>query len=467
MPGIPTIPRYITVHLGSPDSSAENVTLPFADYISNVASSEIYPTWPEAAIRANIYAQISFTLNRVYTEFYRSRGYAFDITSSTAYDQSFVRGRDIFENISRTVSEIFNSYIRRRGNVEPLFAAYCDGVEVVCSGLSQWGSVTLADRGMTPYEILRYYYGDDIDIITDAPVEDSTTAAPTIPLGIGSSGDKVRVLQLRLNRISDNYPAIPKVASVDGIFTDDTLAAVISFQEIFGLSPDGIVGNATWYAVQRIYGAVKRLNELDSEGIRLEEITKQYPGVLSLGSRGAGVSNLQYFLSYLSSFYSSIPPLAVDGIYGNSTREAVLSAQRTFGLSLDGIVGERTWDAIYDAYRGIVMQIPLRYVEGNVLPYPGTPLRIGSDNDAVLLLQQYINVIATALPEIPSVGLTGYFSSQTDASVRALQSLLGLEVNGIVGALTWDGIASLYSDIVNGSRLSGGQYPGFEIGGEG
>lgn len=467
MPGIPTIPRYITVHLGTPDANAENVTLPFADYIGNVASSEIYPSWPDAAIRANIYAQISFTLNRVYTEFYRSRGYAFDITSSTAYDQSFVRGRDIFENISQTVAQIFNSYIRRRGSVEPLFAAYCDGAEVICSGLSQWGSVTLARRGMTPYEILRYYYGDDIDIISGVAVEDSGTAAPVVPLAVGSSGDKVRVLQLRLNRISDNYPAIPKVAQVDGIFTDDTLGAVIAFQEIFGLAADGVVGNATWYAVQRIYAAVKRLNELDSEGIRLEEITKQYPGVLSLGSRGAGVSNLQYFLSYLSSFYSSIPPLAVDGIFGNSTREAVLSAQRTFGLTEDGIVGERTWDAIYDAYRGIVIEIPLKYVEGNVVPYPGTPLRRGSDNDAVLLLQQYINAIAAALPEIPSVALTGYFGEQTDRAVRALQELCELDVNGVVGALTWDAITSLYSDVVNGSRLSDGQYPGFEIGGEG
>lgn len=466
MPSIPTIPEYITVHLGTPGSNAENVTLPFTEYISNVASSEIYPSWPESAIRANIYAQISFSLNRVYTEFYRSRGYDFDITSSTAYDQSFVRGRDIFENILRTVSEIFNSYIRRRGNIEPLFASYCDGAEVVCGGLSQWGSVELAERGMTPIEILRYYYGNDIDIITDVPVEGTAESAPSVPLSVGSAGDAVRIVQLRLNRISDNYPAIPKVAEVDGIFTDDTARSLIAFQSIFGLAADGIVGNATWYALQRIYAAVKRLNELDSEGIRLEEVTKQYPGVLSLGSRGAGVSNLQYFLSYLSDFYSTIPPLAVDGIFGVNTRNSVVAAQRTFGLSEDGTVGERTWNAIYDAYRGIVGEIPLRYIEGNVLPYPGTPLRRGSDNDSVLLLQQYINAISRSISEIPSVGLTGYFGEQTDRAVRAIQSLYGLEENGIVGALTWGAITSLYNDIVNGTRLSDGQYPGFEIGGD-
>ena len=146
MPSLPIIPEYITVHLGAPDENAPNVTLPFEEYVSNVASSEIYPTWPESAIRANIYAQISFALNRIYTEYYRSRGYDFDITNSTAYDQSFVRGRNIFENISEISADIFNSYVRRRGSYEPLFTAYCDGVEVNCNGLSQWGSVTLANQ---------------------------------------------------------------------------------------------------------------------------------------------------------------------------------------------------------------------------------------------------------------------------------------------------------------------------------
>ena len=465
MPTLPTIPEYITVHLGAPDSPAPNITLPFAEYIANTASSEIYPTWPESAIRANIYAQISFALNRVYTEFYRSRGYDFDITNSIAYDQSFVNGRNVFENVQRIVDDIFNSYIRRAGNIEPLFAAYCDGIEVTCNGLSQWGSVTLANEGYSPFEILKYYYGNDIDIISNAPVEGASYTAPPFPLSVGSTGDKVRVLQLRLNRISDNYPSIPKIAAIDGIFAEDTESAVIRFQEIFGLTPDGIVGNATWYAINRIYNAVKRLNELDSEGIRLEEVTKQYPGVLSLGSEGLGVSNLQYLLSYLSQFYSSISPTAIDGSFGNQTRQSVISAQNTFGLSEDGIVGEATWNAIYNAYRGIVDEIPLKYVEGNILPFPGIILRIGSDNDSVLLLQQYINVISQVYPEVNAVELTGYFGTQTDRAVKAIQTLSRLEANGIVGAITWDATTSLYSDIVNGSRLNDGQFPGFSIGG--
>lgn len=464
MPEFPTIPETITVHLGPPDQNAPNVTLPFLDYISNVASSEIYPTWPENAIRANVYAQISFALNRVFTEFYRSRGYDFDITNSTAFDQSFVNGRDIFENVKAITTDIFNSYIRRQGNFEPLFAQYCDGVEVSCNGLSQWGSVELANEGLSPYEILTYFYGDDIDIVRNVPVEGSSPSAPLVPLSLGLASDDVRLVQLRLNRISDNYPSIPKIAAIDGVFSDDTEAAVRRFQEIFNLRVDGIVGNATWYYIIMIYNAVKRLNELDSEGIRLEEITKQYPGVLSLGSEGLGVSNLQYFLNYLSQFYSTIPSVAIDGSFGEATRNAVIAAQNTFGLTPDGIVGELTWNAIYNAYLGIVGEIPLKYIEGNVLPYPGTLLRIGSDSDAVLLLQQYINVIAQVYPEVNSVNTTGYFGTQTDAAVKAIQTISGLNPNGLVGAITWGAVTSLYSDIVNGSRLNDGQYPGFAVG---
>ena len=464
MPEFPTIPETITVHLGPPDQNAPNVTLPFLDYISNVASSEIYPTWPENAIRANVYAQISFALNRVFTEFYRSRGYDFDITNSTAFDQSFVNGRDIFENVKAITTDIFNSYIRRQGNFEPLFAQYCDGVEVSCNGLSQWGSVELANEGLSPYEILTYFYGDDIDIVRNVPVEGSSPSAPLVPLSLGLASDDVRLVQLRLNRISDNYPSIPKIAAIDGVFSDDTEAAVRRFQEIFNLRVDGIVGNATWYYIIMIYNAVKRLNELDSEGIRLEEITNQYPGVLSLGSEGLGVSNLQYFLNYLSQFYSTIPSVAIDGSFGEATRNAVIAAQNTFGLTPDGIVGELTWNAIYNAYLGIVGEIPLKYIEGNVLPYPGTLLRIGSDSDAVLLLQQYINVIAQVYPEVNSVNTTGYFGTQTDAAVKAIQTISGLNPNGLVGAITWGAITSLYSDIVNGSRLNDGQYPGFAVG---
>ncbi len=465
MPTTPFIPETVTVHLGRPEQNARNVTLPFLDYVANVASSEIYPTWPENAIRANMYAQISFVLNRIYTEYYRSRGYDFDITNSTSIDQSFVEGRDIFENIKELAGELFNDYIVRQGNVEPLLAAYCDGREVTCEGLSQWGSVELAEQGLTPYEILTYYYGDDINLVQNAPTAGTTESAPVVPLRLGSVNDDVRVLQLRLNRISANYPSIPKILLVDGIFGTDTEAAVRRFQEIFGLTADGVVGKSTWYYVRRIYNAVKRLNELDSEGVTIEEVTQQYPGVLREGDASLGVANLQYYLNYLSGFYNTIPPVAIDGVFGATTRAAVIDAQNTFGLVADGIVGEQTWDAIYDAYLGIVSTIPREYIEGNVVPFPGVVLRLGSDSEDVRLLQQYLNYIAMSFTSIPTVDVTGYFGPRTREAVIAFQEQFGLPVNGTVGAITWNAIIDIYGDLYNGARLGEGQYPGFEIGG--
>ena len=461
---IPFIPETVTVHLGAPSSNAENVTVPFIDYIANVASSEIYPTWPENAIRANIYAQISFALNRIYTEYYRSRGYNFDITNSTGIDQSFVNGRDIFENIYQIVSEIFNDYISRQGNVEPLFAQYCDGVEVMCNGLSQWGTVDLANQGLSPYEILTYYYGDDIDIVRDAPVRGITESAPERPLRLGSAGDSVRALQIRLNRISDNYPSIPKIAIPDGVFSYDTEEAVRKFQEVFSLTPDGIVGKATWYRTQFIYNAVKRLNELDSEGISLDEVSDQYDDSLVPGAEGVEVANLQYLIDYLSAFYDTVPSITVDGIYGAATENAVRAVQQTFGLPVTGRLDLDTWETIYRTYLGFVSTIPLKYVEGNVVPYPGVPLRLGSSSDAVTLLQEYLNFVATVYTEIPTIPVTGYFGTQTQAAVLAFQRLFGIAQTGTVAAATWLALTTIYSDLFNGSRLNDGQYPGYDVG---
>ena len=191
----PTIPEQIVVHLGAPDSDDMNVSLSFADYIKNVASSEIYPTWPEEALRANILAQISVALNRVYTEFYRSKGYNFDITSSPAYDQTFVYQRDIFANVAEIVDEIFDSYIRRQDFIEPLFAEFCDGVEVTCNGLSQWGSVALAEEGLDYFSILQRYYGNDIVIERDVPVEETLPSAPAVVLREGDTGRDIELIQ--------------------------------------------------------------------------------------------------------------------------------------------------------------------------------------------------------------------------------------------------------------------------------
>ncbi len=349
---IPFVPQRITVHLGTPPSYAANVTVPFSDYVKNVASSEIYPTWDEAALRANILAITSYALNRVYTEFYRSRGYDFDITNSTAYDQAYVNGRSFFSNVSRLVDELFNDYLRRPGFVEPLAAKFCNGTTATCEGLSQWGSQNLAQQGYDSIRILRSYYGN-VEIVTNAPIQNITSSYPGTPLRRGSSGPSVVVVQVELNRISQNYPAIPKIASVDGIFGSRTEASVRAFQQIFDLGVDGIVGQATWYALVRLYTAVTNLSELRSQGQQFYSISWAYPDPIKTGDTGDKVRHLQYMLSVLSAYINNIPPLAVDGIFGTDTRNAVVAAQEFFGLPVTGAVDAATWDEIYDQFAGI------------------------------------------------------------------------------------------------------------------
>ncbi len=351
-PVSPYVPQKITVHLGAPSSNAANVTVPFSDYVKNVASSEIYPTWDESALRANILAIVSFALNRVYTEFYRSRGYDFDITSSTAYDQFFVNGRNYFENVSRLVDELFNDYLRRPNFVEPLAAKFCNGTTVTCQGLSQWGSQNLAQQGFNTNQILRNYYGN-VETVFNAPVRGYTASYPGTPLRRGSSGPNVVVIQTALNRIAQNYPAISKIATVDGIFGSRTEATVRAFQQIFSLSPDGIVGPATWYAIVRLYTAVTALSELRSQGQQFYAINWAAPNSLQVGDSGDKVRHLQYMLSVLSSYITQIPPLQVDGVYGSQTRAAVLAVQRRYGLPETGNVDAQTWDEIYDQFSGI------------------------------------------------------------------------------------------------------------------
>lgn len=349
---IPFVPQDITVHLGGPNTAAANVTVPFTDYVKNVASSEIYPTWDESALRANILAIVSFALNRVYTEFYRSRGYDFDITSSTAIDQAFVNGRSFFENISRLVDELFNDYMRRPGFVEPLASKFCNGTTVTCEGLSQWGSQNLAQQGYSSLDILRSYYGN-IEIVNNAPIMGITSSYPGTALRRGSSGPYVVVIQVALNRIAQNYPAIPKLATVDGIFGSRTEASVRAFQQVFGLAVDGVVGKATWYALVRLYTAVTRLSELRSQGQQFYSVNWEYPDAIVQGNRGEKVRLLQYMLAVLAEYINQIPSVSVDGIFGPATAAAVRAAQNYLGLPVTGVVDATTWDEIYDQFSGI------------------------------------------------------------------------------------------------------------------
>ena len=340
------------MHLGAPNANARNVTVSFSDYVKNVASSEIYPTWDEDALRANILAIVSFALNRIYTEFYRSRNYDFDITNNTAYDQAFVNGRSFFENISSLVDELFNDYLRRPGFVEPLAAKFCNGTTVTCEGLSQWGSQNLAQQGLNAQQILERDYGN-VETVVNAPVRGIISSYPGTPLRRGSTGPNVVVIQTALNRIAQNYPAIPKIPEIDGIYGSRTEATVKAFQQIFGLESDGIVGKATWYAIVRLYTAVTSLAELRSSGQQFYNINWSPPGGLQVGDTGEKVRLLQYMLSVLSAHIQTIPPVAIDGVYGIATKAAVLAAQRRFNLPETGSVGVQTWDEIYDQYSGI------------------------------------------------------------------------------------------------------------------
>ena len=433
----PVVPEYITVHLGPPNEAAENVTVPFTSYIKNVASSEVYPTWPENALRANILAQISVALNWVYTEYYRSRGYDFDITSSTRYDQAFVPGRSTFENIDRLVDDIFNDYIVRQGNVEPLYAQFCDGVRTQCRGLSQWGSQELAQQGRTPYEILQYYYGQDIDLVTNAPVGDGTPSYPGRPLTVGSVGEDVRTIQRELNRIRKNYPAIPAIAETDGVFGADTAAAVRAFQRIFNLTQDGIVGKSTWYRIKSIYNGVKSLSEVTSEGLTISEAQRQFPEVLRLGDTGIGVQAIRFYLAFLGFFLPELPPIRISDVFDDELRDAVLAFQSTYGLTVDGVVGRNTWNAIQNVYEQTLYQLPANYQTFARQIYPGHFLVEGDTGAEVTLLQTQLNRLAQRDSSLPSVTADGIFGAATAAAVRTLQSRLGYSPTGAVGPVLW------------------------------
>ncbi|WP_346885708.1 peptidoglycan-binding protein [Clostridium sp. UBA4395] len=441
----PYIPEFITVHLGAPSSYAENITVRFPEYIKNVASSEIYPTWPEHAIRANIYCQISFALNRVYTEWYRNKGYNFHITNSTAYDQYFIKGRNIYENISRIVDDIFNEYITREGYMEPLLAQYCNGTTVTCKGLSQWDTVKLATDGYETMEILKNYYGDNIGLTKTNDIRGIEESFGGTPLKLNSTGSDVETIQRQINRISNNYPAILKIEPVDGVFGSETESSVKAFQRIFNLYADGIVGKSTWYKISGIYVGVKRLAELESEGEKLES-TGEYPGyLLKQGSTGDAVSQMQYFLNFVSQYYKEVPPINGDSIFGVSTLDSVIQFQKKFGLDVDGIVGKQTWDKIYSVYKDIINGS--NKPEGDGYEYPGYILKQGSRGNVISKLQTYLSAIADKYPSIKNINVDGIFGKATNQAVIDFQKCFELNSDGIVGPLTWEKIVQVYQDI--------------------
>ena len=437
----PVVPTEITVHIGSPEEAGKTITVPFPEYIKNVASNEIYPSWPADAIKANILAQISFALNRVYNEWYPSLGYNFDITSSPAYDQTFKEDSQFFENISQIVDDIFNNYIVKGDQVQPLFAAYCDGINTTCDRLSQWGSVELARQGLSPTEILKRYYGNDIRIIYNAPVSPNIPSYPGFPFRLGSAGNYVRQLKVQLNRISNNYPAIPKIEDENIFFTTDMEESVKAFQEIFDLPVTGTVDKATWYEVKYLYNAVKKVADLASEGISIEEVQFPYGETLQIGDTGPYIRPLNYLLNFLSYFDTDIPKLNLSGEeFTEDTKEVVIAFQTSNNIEADGIVDKNTWNALLTSYNQTKGLIPEEYLYYEDKLYPGIFLSLGMTGDDILNLQNFLYIICEKTHQIPGVRVNGTFDELTEESIKAIQKRYNLPENGVVGPATWQKI---------------------------
>lgn len=443
-----SIPENITVHLGAPDQVAENITIPFIDYIKNVASSELYPTWPEEALRANIYAIYSIALNRIFTQWYRARGYNFDITNNTQYDQAYIPNRGIYQNISDIVDETYGYYLRRQRRIEPFYAQFCDGRISQCDGMYQWGSVDLANQGYSPIDILHYYYGNDIETVKGSSAD--YNIYPERTLSLGDTGVDVMVLQFRLNRISNNFPAIPKIYSINGVYNKTTEEAVRQFQKIFHLKETGVVDQATALKIRSIYNAVTKIAELVSAAPLYEEIFAHFEDVLSEGDRRPRVQYLQYFLNVMSAFYSSIPSLDIDGYFGPKTKEAVMEFQKSMNLPVTGFVDDNTWTVLYNNVLNILTTLTPSSVMIPNLNYPGVILARGMERPSVLIVQELLAFISSHIPSITYVPynlVDGVFGPITESAVITFQQHFGLEPSGIVDETTWNKLVEVYRQL--------------------
>lgn len=431
------IPAVITVHLGEPDDhSAKNLTVSFLDYIKNVACSELYLTWPLEALEANIYVQVTLALHRLYTGWYSSKGYDFDITNQAAYDQTYVAGRNIYENISQIVDRQFDFYIREKESCVPLFPEYGNTSLKENKGLSKWGSVSLAQQGYSPIEILKVYYGDQIEIAQTNIVEEMASPYPGFILEQGSISPSVETLERSINRIHRNYPAIPMIIEMDYRFTSETQWAVSEFQKMFFLEETGKADAGTWNRIAFMASAILRLQDLNQEG-QMQPIPSIPPSVLlRLGSRGGYVRLAQYFIKVIACFYEDIRMVDIDGVFGKRTRAAVLDVQKRFELSPDAIIGPLTWDQLYNGYLGIAISI------GIVIPYPGYLVRRGTRGENVYLMQEYLKTISKRL-NVPDIDIDGIFGPGMEASVMAFQELFGLDPDGLIGKQTWERIVSI------------------------
>ena len=401
-------------------------------------------SWPEEALRANIIAQVSLALNRIWTEWYPSRGYSFNITGSPGYDQAYVNGRTVFAVMERLTAELFNTFVQRSGDAEPYFTEYCDGKTVTCPGMKQWGTVDRAREGLNALQILRYYYGNRVQLVTTNNIAAIPSSYPGSPLRRGSTGTNVRILQKQLSRIAKDYPSFGKPA-VTGTFDEATENSVKKFQKQFGLTADGIVGKATWYKISYIYVSIKDLAELTSEGETAEGIQSAggWPGtVLRRGSTGSSVEQVQFWLSDLAQFDSSLVRVSVDGSYGAATERAVRAFQQKQNLTADGVVGQTTWNALYAAW--VDAQSDL-----GGTAWPGTALRRGDTGMEVRLVQFWLRLAADNYSALRTVTVDGSYGAATVSAVTAFQSLFGLTADGVVGRSTWNKLKEVGLAVAN------------------
>lgn len=401
-------------------------------------------SWPEEALRANIIAQVSLALNRIWTEWYPSRGYSFNITGSPGYDQAYVNGRTVFAVMERLTAELFNTFVQRSGDAEPYFTEYCDGKTVTCPGMKQWGTVDRAREGLNALQILRYYYGNRVQLVTTNNIAAIPSSYPGSPLRRGNTGTNVRILQKQLSRIAKDYPSFGKPA-VTGTFDEATENSVKKFQKQFGLTADGIVGKATWYKISYVYVSVKDLAELTSEGETAEGIQSAggWPGtVLRRGSTGSSVEQVQFWLSDLAQFDSSLVRVSVDGSYGAATERAVRAFQQKQSLTADGVVGQTTWNALYAAW--VDAQSDL-----GGTAWPGTALRRGDTGMEVRLVQFWLRLAADNYSALRTVTVDGSYGAATVSAVTAFQSLFGLTADGVVGRGTWNKLKEVGLAVAN------------------
>ena len=359
----------------------------------------------------------------------------------------------------RLTDDIFNTYLRKTGTVNPYYSEYCDGKSVTCPGLKQWGTVTLAKQGKTPLQILKYYYGSNIEIVRTNNIQAIPQSYPGSPLRQGDSGTAVFTLQRQLNRIAKDYPFFGKL-TVDGVFGPRMVSTVKTFQRQFNLTADGVVGRQTWYKISYIYVSVKDLAELTSEGETSSGTLSDgsWGGTaLRTGSTGSAVEQVQFWLNTLAQYESVLPSLAVDGRYGAATASAVRAFQRRYGLTVDGVVGRETWNAIYNEFRSIQSD------NGTPNAYPGTALREGASGQNVRLVQFWLKIAHTVYSRLNDLTVDGRFGAATTAAVKRFQTYFGLTSDGVVGRTTWNKLYEVYNDIANkllSSSLRPGEYPG-------